>query len=65
MKMKYKLTEDYLSYTKDQDFFVWHSHTYGILNEDQELLGEECIALSVVEGKNPFVVIPLSKLETI
>jgi hypothetical protein len=63
--MKYKLKEDYLSAKKDQEFFEFIGHNFGIVRDDTDLLGEECIAVSVEKNKNPFIVIPLSKLEKI
>jgi hypothetical protein len=63
--MKYKLKEDYLGRNKGEEFFEFLGNTYGIANEDTRLLGEECIAVSVEKDKNPFIVIPFSKLEKI
>ena len=61
--MKYKLKENYLGYSKDSELFEFSGNTWGILDDDTDLLGEPCVALSKEKGKNPFVVIPLSKLD--
>lgn len=65
MVTKYKLKEDYLGYRKDSEFVEFYGSTFGILRGDEFLLNEPWVALCKEEGKNPFVVIPLSKLEVI
>ena len=65
MVTKYKLKEDYLSHKKGEEFIEFYGNTFGILRDDEWLLKEACVALCKEEGKNPFVVIPLSKLEVI
>jgi hypothetical protein len=65
MVTKYKLKEDYLSYKEGAEFVEFYGNTFGILGDDEDILGEKCVALCE-EGKNhPFVIIPLSKLEVI
>ena len=63
--MRYKLKEDYLGRNKGEEFFEFFGNTFGITRDDTALLGEECIAVSKEKDENPFVVIPLSKLEKI
>lgn len=66
MRKKFLLTEDRLGLKAGTELYEFWGNTYGIVRDDEALLGTPCTAVTQdPEGKNPFVVIPENLLEEI
>jgi hypothetical protein len=64
MKQTFTLLEDSPSPTmKKGDVVVeYHGCTFGLLREDEQLLGVDCMAVSK-DGKTPFAIVPIENLQ--